>query len=114
MVDAETAGMLLTQPQRFAKLQEVTKREWALESDEVIEQVRAMKEEQRDLSPEPSKDPSPEQYQRAIDNLSYVANAFLDHLQKTTGWTGFMVLGGPKPDIGGDIAIGSYVLSTMI
>jgi hypothetical protein len=39
MVDAETAGMSLTQSQRFAKLQEVTKREWALESDEVKEQV---------------------------------------------------------------------------
>jgi hypothetical protein len=72
-----------------------------------------MKEEQRDLTPEPSEEPSPERYQRAIDDLSYIANAFLDHLRKETGWTGFMVLGGPKPDIGGDIAIGSYVLLIM-
>jgi hypothetical protein len=45
--------------------------------------------------------------QAAIDDLSYVASAFLSHIKHMTNWTGFMVLGGLKPDIGGNIAITS-------
>jgi hypothetical protein len=113
IVDAEIAGMSLTQSEKLAKIVEVTKREWAHESDEVKEQVQVMKEEPRDRShnlAEGSTTPSPEQYQASIDNLSCVADAFLDHIKRTTGWTGFVVLGGPKPDLGGEIVIGSYVL----
>jgi hypothetical protein len=114
IVDVEVAGMSLTQTEKLAKIREVTKREWANESDEVKEQVRAKKEEPHDLKLTEGTTPSPEQYQESIDDLSFVVNAFLDHIQETTGWTGFMVLGGPKPDIGGEIAIASYVLSIIM
>jgi hypothetical protein len=114
IVDAEVSGTSLIQNKKFAKIREVTKREWANESDEVKEQVRAKKEEPRNLKSTEGTTPSPEQYQESIDDLSFVGNAFLDHIRETTGWTGFMVLGGPKPDIGGEIAIASYVLSIIM
>jgi hypothetical protein len=107
IIDAEVAG--LSNSEKLAKIVEVTRREWEGESDEVRAQVKAMKEDQRH-SPQPLGDsatPSPEQRQAAINELGYTASAFLDHVQKTTGWTGFMVLGGPKPDIGDEMAIGS-------
>jgi hypothetical protein len=113
MVDAEIAGKTLTTTQRLATIVDVTKREWANEAESVKEQVYAKKEElvrerstQKVLTEGTT---SPEQYQTAINNLGNVASAFLDHIKQTTGWIGFMVLGGPKPDIGGEMAVGSYV-----
>jgi hypothetical protein len=112
IVDSETAGTSLKQTERMAKIREVAKREYDKESDEVKEQVRAKKEEPRNHKlTEDSMTPSSEQYQAAIDDLSYVVDTFLSYIRQTTGWTGFVVAGGPKPDIGGEIAIGSYVLS---
>src|ERR1700722_6763209 len=116
IVDEEIAGKSLTHNEKLAKIVDVTKREWVKESDDVKAQVKAMKEELqhgRANLANPTGDStvtSPKQIQAAIDELSYVGGAFLRHLKKTTGWTGFIVAGGPKPDIGGDIAIASYVL----
>jgi hypothetical protein len=108
IVEAEWAGKSLSQTEKLAKILEVTKREWAVESDEVKAKVKAMKTElQKERSPDPTSPPSPQQLQAAIDDLSYVASAFLTHIKQTTNWSGFMVLGGPKPDIGGEIAIAS-------
>jgi hypothetical protein len=109
IVGSETAGMSLSE--KFVRIGDVTRQEWANESDEVKEQVRAMKGESRNRRHQNSATPSLEQYQASINDLSYVVNTFLDHIRQTTGWTGFVVLGGPKPDIGGEIAIGSYVLN---
>ena len=112
IVDAEIDGKVLTTNERLAKILEVTKREWEKETEEVKARVFAMKDELRERASKPPSDssqPSSEDYQNAINNLTNVASSFLDHIKKTTGWIGFMVLGGPKPDIGDSIAISSYV-----
>jgi hypothetical protein len=82
IVDAEVSRMSLIpgENKKFAKIREVTKREWANESDEVKEQVRAKKEEPRNLKLTEGTTPSPEQYQESIDDLSFVGNTFLDHI----------------------------------
>jgi hypothetical protein len=104
IIDAEITGM----SHNVAKIVGLTKREWANESDDVKAQVQAMKEDLRARSANPPDASSPEQRQAAIDNLGHLATAFLDHVHQTTNWTGYMVLGGLKPDMGGEIAIGSY------
>lgn len=112
IIEEESADKTLTHAERLAKIVEVTKREWSKESDQVKAQVEATKlklrEEHGENQPSEGKVPSAMQYQAAIDNLSYTATAFLRHIKQTTNWTGFMVFGGPKPDIGDDIAITSY------
>jgi len=112
IVDKEIDGKVLTTTERLAKIIDVTKREWAKETEEVKARVYTMKEELRTSKPQLPSDSSPaspDHYQTAIDSLGNVTSAFLDHVKQTMGWTGFMVLGGPKPDIGGSIAISSYV-----
>jgi len=102
IVEAETSGA--SNAERLAKIAEITKREWANESEEVKAQVRAMKDDISARKPDMS---SPEQRQVAIDDLSHLTTTFLDHVRKTTNWTGYIVLGGPDPGKGDDIAIGS-------
>src|SRR4051812_35893904 len=79
IVNEETIGKSLNRTEKLAKIVEVTKWEWALESDEVKAEVKAKKEElQNERKPDLSSDltPSPEQYQAAINDLSYVTSAF--------------------------------------
>ena len=102
IVEAETSGA--SNAERLAKIVDITKREWANESDEVKAQVRAMKD---DISARSVDVSSPEQRQAAIKDLSRLATAFFDHVHKTTSWTGYIVLGGPEPGMGDEIAIGS-------
>jgi hypothetical protein len=115
IISAEIAGLTLTQAELLAKTLEVTKREWENEPESVKEQVRAMKKKYKQdaLSPADDSTRTPEQYQNAINSLSQVGNSFLEHIKQTTGWTGFMVLGGPNPATGGKISIGSYVSSNL-
>ena len=105
IVDEELKNKSATKEERFAVALQVTKREWDNESEEVKAMVRAKKEEMQSERSEP--DGTPGTKQDAIDNLSTVAGAFLQHLKETTGWTGFLVVGGPKPNFGGDLAIAS-------
>jgi hypothetical protein len=110
LVDGETEGSTFTSAERFHKVMEVMKREWALESDAVKAQVQAMKEElqkERDSKANGDSEPTPKQRQAAIDNLNHVASTFLLHIKRTTGWTGFVVLGGPKLNAGTDVAVAS-------
>jgi hypothetical protein len=108
-IAAEIAEQDLSPRDVLAKTREVTKWEWMNESESVKEQVREMKKEYKRDAPAEGSTPTPEQYQSAINSLSQVGNTFLEHIKQTTGWTGFMVLGGPNPGIGGEISIGSYV-----
>ena len=105
-MEAEIAGRSLSQTEKLAKILEVTKREWAVESDEVKAKVKLTKAElQKERGS--AGEPSPDKFQVAINDLSYVASAFLTHIKQTTNWTGFLVLGGPKLDIGGEMAVAS-------
>jgi hypothetical protein len=109
IVDEEIGDATLTRSERLAKIVEVTKREWAKESDEVKNEVKAKKEEmqaERKQS-DPDSAPSAKQCRSAIDNLSHVAAAFLKHIKQTTGWTAFLVVGGPRPDSERELAITS-------
>jgi molecular chaperone GrpE (heat shock protein) len=99
IVDEELKDKAPKKQERFAKVMEVTKREWAKESEEVKETVRRKRDEMQQAKDKPSP--------AAIDNLSHVVHNFLRHLRQTTGWTGFLVIGGPQPDTGGELAIAS-------
>jgi hypothetical protein len=101
IVDEELKGTWLTPQERLPKTVEVTKREWANESDEVQRQVR---ERRKELRKEQNSDQA---LSWAIDHLGHVVGDFLQQLKKATGWTGFFVTGGPKPDMGGELAIAS-------
>jgi hypothetical protein len=103
VVDRELDGKNPTKGERLARVIDVAKREWENESDEVKEIVRAKKEEmeiEREL-------PGDKRSQAAIDNLSQVVGAFLKHVKQTTGWTAFLVAGGPNPDLDGALSLAS-------
>jgi hypothetical protein len=110
IVEEEMKGHALPNHGRFSKVLEVTKREWEKESDEVKAEVQARKadlqkeRESKMNNPEP---PTSKQRQAAIDDMSHIASTFLLHIKRTTGWTGFVVLGGRKPNAGSDFAVGS-------
>src|SRR4051812_44181098 len=67
IVEAEIAGEPLTHGKRLVKVVEVTKREWARESEEIKKEVRAKKEElEKDRKPVPAGElPGPKQRQTA-------------------------------------------------
>jgi hypothetical protein len=88
IIDDELKGKSVTKPERLSKTVEVTKREWENESEDVKDEVRKRREElKREQSSEEALS------QAAIDNLGHVVSTFLQHLKKTTGWTGFFVIG---------------------
>jgi hypothetical protein len=110
LVDAEIKGRVLTSAEKFSKRLEVTKWEWERETPDVKAHVQAKKVEmqkERNSKAKGTEPPTPKQCQAAIDELNHVAPAFLLHIKRTTGWTGFMVLGGQKPDAGTEFAVGS-------
>jgi hypothetical protein len=102
IVAEELEGKQATKGEKFKKLMEVTKREWAKENDAVKEQVRERKE-----AMEREQESDSQATIDAIDDLGHVVGAFLQHIKRTTGWTGFLIIGGPKPDLGGDLVITS-------
>ena len=102
IVDLELGDQTPTKGERLAKVVEVAKREWEKESEEVKAMVKARKDEmemERGLDDKPS--------QASISDLSQVVGSFLKHVKQTTGWTAFLVAGGPNPDLGGALAIAS-------
>jgi hypothetical protein len=102
IIDKELESKPATKQERLSKMTEVTKREWANESEAVKDEVRKRKDEI-----EKEKGSEEVASQAAIDSLGHVVGTFLQHLKQTTGWTGFLVMGGPKPDLGGGLAIAS-------
>lgn len=108
LIDQEFEDRSPTKEERFAMALKVTKREWENESEEVRAIVKAKKEELQLERSEADLIPTSEDKQvQAINNLGSVVSAFLQHLKQTTGWTGFLVIGGPKPDHGGNLTIAS-------
>jgi hypothetical protein len=109
IVAEETKG--LSPRERFVKSREVTRREWDNESDEVKAEVQARKEElSKERMDADDMESTPQQRQAAIHDLGHTVDCFLAHIKKKTGWTGFIVLGGPNPEMGEQIAVTSSVL----
>jgi hypothetical protein len=88
VVEEEIKDFGLSATERFSKVLKVTKQEWEKETDEVKAEVQAKKlelqKERNGLQPLTSK-----QRQAAIDDMNHVVSAFLLHIKRTTGWTGF-------------------------
>ncbi|KAG6849212.1 hypothetical protein H0H93_010406, partial [Arthromyces matolae] len=93
-------------------IKQVTRTLWDQETSDVIDRVKArydeLREEKKQKESNPPTLPSAEEVSGHLHDLPALMGRFLEYLETVTGWSFTCLMGGPDPEQGGNIRVGSY------